>query len=73
MQQRPPIISHVSFLPVYQKMLYDLNEREHNRTVREIAILKELSLINKIGNQTFRQVDKMFRKMLRKIFSLISP
>ena len=46
-------ISPAPYLAVYQKVLFDLNERERERTFREAGILKELSLINKIGNQTF--------------------
>ena len=37
---------------------------------RETGIMKELSLMNKIGAQNFSTVEKHFRKMIRKIMVL---
>lgn len=53
-----------------QKILSDLQVREEERVHRESEIMKELSLMNKIGSQNFALVDKHFRKMTRKILVL---
>ena len=53
-----------------QKILSDLQVREEERVQREAAILKELSYMNKIGQQNFAVVEKHFKKMMRKIMGL---
>jgi len=53
-----------------QKILSDLQVREEERVHRETEILKELSMMNKIGAQNFVAVERHFRKMVRKILVL---
>ena len=59
-----------SVLISQQKILSDLQVREEERVHRESEILKELALMNKVGQQNFNIVEKHFKKMLRKIFVL---
>ena len=44
--------------------------REEERVHCETELMKELSLINKIGAQNFSLVEKHFRKIIRKVFVL---